>query len=128
MAGGAHAIRIPVISRERGVLRVVECRIQPTRRVVTRLASRGKELGLCRMAGIRGVVVVGLMATHARRRQGRVVVVDVAIRANSRRDSMHAGQREGCVVVVENAVGPNHRVMADFARGRESGGDVIHGR
>ena len=71
------------------------------------------------MAGIGGVVVIGLMAADTGRRQSRVVAVDVARRA--RRGGMGSGQREGRVVVVESGIRPNSCVVAEFAGRRESG-------
>jgi len=84
MAGGADAISIAVIDRERRVLRVIERSLQPVRCVMAGLAGRGEELRLSRMSGIRGGVVVGLVASDARRRQRGVVIVDVAIGAEPR--------------------------------------------
>jgi len=84
MARGADAISIAVIDWERCVLRVIESRLQPVGGVVTGLAGRGEELRLSRMSGIRGGVVVGLVASDARRRQRGVVIVDVAIGAEPR--------------------------------------------
>ncbi len=68
MARRANPVRVAVIGRERSVLRMVERRLQPVGRVVTVLASRGEELRLGRMSGIRCRVVVGLVAAHAGRR------------------------------------------------------------
>jgi len=84
MARGADAISIAVIDRERRVLRVIERSLQPVRCVMAGLAGRGEELRLSRMSGIRGGVVVGLVASDARRRQRGVVIVDVAIGAEPR--------------------------------------------
>jgi len=84
MARGADAISIAVIDRERRVLRVIERSLQPVRCVMAGLAGRGEELRLSRMSGIRGGVVVGLVASDARRRQRGVVIVDVTIGAEAR--------------------------------------------
>jgi len=81
MARCAHPIRVAMVDRERRVLRVIKRRIQPVRGVMTVLASRREELRLRCMPRIRRVVVVGLVAADARRRQRGVVVVDMAVDA-----------------------------------------------
>lgn len=80
---------------------MVKRRTRPCGRVVAVLACRGEELRLGRMAGISGVVVIGLMATDTGCRQSRVIVVDMAVGAHARRHGMRASEGEGCVVVVE---------------------------
>lgn len=115
-----------MIDRERRVLRVIESRLQPVRGVMTGLAGRGEELRLSRMPRIRGGVVVGLMASHADRRQSRVVVVHVTIGAEPRRRSVHSRQRESRVVVIEYAVGPEIGVVTQLTSCRESRGDVVY--
>ncbi len=120
VARGADIVRVAVIGRERRVLRVVESRVGPGRGVVAVLARRREELRLRRVARVRRVVVVGLVAPDAGRRQRRVVVVDVAIGALPRRHGVRPGQRERRVVVIERGVGPDDRVVAQFAGGRES--------
>ena len=98
---GAHVIRVPVTGRELRVLRVIEGRVQPVRGAVAILTSRREELRLGLMSGIGGVVVVRLVAANARRRERRVVAVDVAVRTLPWRNGMRAGQRECRVVMVE---------------------------
>jgi len=85
MARCAHPIRVAMRDRERRVLRVIERRVQPVRGVMTVLASRREELRLRCMPRIRRVVVVGLVAADAYRRQRGVVVVDMAVDARARR-------------------------------------------
>ena len=68
---------------------VIELAVGPDHGVVTLLARRG-ESGMRHWRG--GVVVVVLVATDARRVGDVVVVVDVAIGALARRDSMRSGQ------------------------------------
>ena len=126
VAGRAHAIRVAVISWELRVLGMVEGRIQPARRGVASLASGREELRLCRVSRIRGAVVIGLMAADASCRQGRVIVVDVTVHAQTRRRSVHAGQWEGRVVVVKHPIRPQHRVVTQLASRRESCRDVVH--
>jgi hypothetical protein len=53
------------------------------------------------MAGIGGVVVIGLMAADASRGQRGVVAVDVAVSARPRRCLVRACQGECRVVVIE---------------------------
>ena len=91
MAGRTHAVGIPVIGGELRVLRVIESRVQPARRRMARLAGGWDELRLRRVSRVRGVVVIRLVATNAGRRQSGVVVVDVAVRAHSRRNRVHTG-------------------------------------
>src|SRR5579864_5937398 len=97
---------------------MVELAIGPGNRVMT-LRARCREPGMRHRGG--GVVVVGLMATHAGGRRNVVVVIDVAIRTLPRWNGMRAAQRESGGRVIELPVGPLHRVMALLARGRESG-------
>jgi len=86
VAGRANSARIAVIGWELRVLCMVERGAGPSAGVVAVLARGREELRLCSMARIRGVVVVGLVTTYADRGQGRVIVVDVAIRALPWRD------------------------------------------
>ena len=101
MARRTNVVCISVRRRELRVLRVVESGPSPGRRVVTVLACSREELWLRRMAGIRSVVVIRLMAADTGRRQRRVVVVHVAIGANTWRHRMRSRQWEWRVVVVE---------------------------
>ena len=71
--------------------RVIELAITPLHRVMTLFASRG-ESRMCHRT--RSVVVVVLVAAHARRAGDAVVVIDMAIRALSWRYRMRARQRE----------------------------------
>jgi len=93
---------------------VIERGARPCRRGVAGLARSRKELGLRRMTRIRRVVVVRLVAANARRGQGRVIVVDVAIAALARWDSVQAGQGKCGVGVIECGIGPDSRVMTDL--------------
>ena len=127
MARGAHVVGVAMVGRELRILRVVERSAGPGRGVVAGLARGGEELRLCRVTGVRGVVVVNLVAADASRRQGRVIVVDVAVRTHSRRHYVRAGERECRVVVVERGIRPDRCVVAEFARGREAGRGVGRG-
>ncbi len=103
--------------RERGVV-VVERRIRPRHRVMAHGAC-------CREAGrgVRGIIGRGVILLVARVAKGaiqRVVVVDVAIRALPRRHGVRSGQGETRRRVVELAMRPEHRIVAAFARGRET--------
>ena len=88
VARGAHVIRIAVIRREPRVLRVIERGPGPRRRVVAGRARGREELRLRLVAWVRRVVVVRLMAADAGDGQRRVIVVDVAVRANAWRNQM----------------------------------------
>ena len=88
MACGAHVVRIPVVCREIRVLRVIERGPGPCRRIVAGRARGREELRLRLVAWVRRVVVVRLMAADAGDGQRRVIVVDVAVRANAWRNQM----------------------------------------
>lgn len=124
VAGRADSARVAMTGWERRVLGMVKCRPGPGRCVVAGLTSRREELRLRRMAGIRRVVVVGLMTSDACCRQRRVVIVDVAVGALPRRHRMRSGQRECRVVVIECGIGPDRRVVAQLTCGRETCGRV----
>lgn len=104
-----------VAGGELRVLRVIEGGAGPGCGVVATLAGRGEKLRLRGVAGIGGVVVVGLMATDAGRRQRRVIVVHMAIGTLPRRYGMRPSEGKGCVVVIEGRVGPDGRIVAKFA-------------
>ena len=82
MARGAHTVGVAVIDREIRVLRMVERGASPGRRRMAGRARRREERGLRRVARIGRVVVIGLMAADAGRRQCRVVAVYVAQRTS----------------------------------------------
>ncbi len=97
----ANVVGIPVTRWERRVLRVVEGRSRPGRRVVAVLARGREELRLRRVSGIGCVVVIRLVAPDTRRRQRRVIVVHVAVGADARRNGVRSRQRKRGVVVIE---------------------------
>ena len=125
VARRTDSIRVAVVDRELRVLGVIEGRVQPARRAVTVRTRHREELRLRCVPRIRRVVVVGLVATDARRRQRGVVAVDVAVDARPRRNHVRSGQRERGVVVIEGRIRPLNRVMAEFASGWKPG--VRHG-
>jgi hypothetical protein len=110
-----------MVDRESRVLRVIERGTSPGGRIMARRAGGREELRLRCVAGIGGVVVIGLMAADTSRRQRGVVAVDVAVGANPRRCLVRASQGEGRVVVIERGIRPHSSVMAEFAGCRESG-------
>ena len=112
VAGRAHIAGVAMAGRERCVLRVVKGGAAPGCGVVAVLAGRGEELRLCRVARIRGVVVIRLVAADARRGQRGVIVVDVAVGTNARRRGVGAGKGEGCGVVIKGRVSPHRGVVA----------------
>lgn len=75
-----------------------------------------------------GVGVILLVAGVAQRAVQRIIVVDVAVSAHARGHRVRTGERESRGVVVERPIGPQHSVVTDFARGRDSGGNMIHRR
>ena len=72
------------------------------------------------------VVEVRQVAGHAGGAGQAVVIADVAVGAQPRRDRVQTGQSEARGRVVERAVGPQHRVVAVLARGREACRCVRH--
>ena len=101
---------------------VIELAVGPDHGVVTLLARRGKS-GMRHWRG--GVVVVVLVATDARRVGDVVVVVDVAIGALARRDSMRSGQWKCRLRMVEAGRLPRRRGVARIAGLCKPGGGVI---
>src|SRR5450755_2414964 len=120
MARSAYPIGVAMVDRERGVLSVIERRVQPVRGAVTILASRREKLRLRRMSGIRRAVVICLVTADTRRRQRLVVVVDMAVDAHSWWHRVRSGQRKLGLVVIERRIGPGDRVMAQLASRREA--------
>ena len=88
MARGANAVCVAMVDRESRVLRVIKRRTSPGRRGVASRAGSREELRLRGVAGIRGVVVIGLMAADTGRGQRGVVAVDVAVGASPGRYGM----------------------------------------
>lgn len=124
VARGAHAVGVAMVDRELRVLRMVKRRARPGSGVVTGLTGSGEKLRLRGVAGIGCVVVIRLMATDACQWQRRVVAVDMAVRAHTRRHHVRTSQRERGVVVIERRVGPDDGIVAEFAGSREPGGCV----
>lgn len=91
MARRTYPIRIPMVDRERRVLRVIKGGVQPTCRAVTVLTSRGEKLRLRRMPRVGRVVVISLVAADARCWQRLIVAVDMAVRTGSWRDGVRSG-------------------------------------
>ena len=85
MARRADVVGIAVVCRELRVLRVIEGCASPGCGVVAVLASRREELRLRRVARVRRVVVISLMAADTCRRQRGVVVIHMAVAALPRR-------------------------------------------
>ena len=112
VAGRAHIAGVAMAGREWRVLRVVKGGAAPGCGVVAVLAGRGEELRLCRVARIRGVVVVRLVAPDAGCGQRRVIVVDMAVGTNAGRHGMGAGKGEGRGVVTKGRVSPHRGVVA----------------
>lgn len=112
VARRAHIAGVAVAGRERRVLCVVKGGAAPGCGVVAVLAGCREELRLCRVTGIRGVVVIRLVAADAGRGQRRVIVVDVAVGTNARGHDMGAGKGEGGVVVIKRRVSPHRGVVA----------------
>lgn len=121
MARRAHSIGIAMVDRELCVLRVIKRRVLPVRRVVTVLACCREELRLGRVPRIRRVVVIRLVTANTGRRERLVIIVDVAVQADSWRHGVRSGQRELRLIVVERGVGPRDRVVTKLARRWEAG-------
>ena len=93
---------------------VIECRIQPGRSAVARVASL-REVPR-HVIRVRCALEVGHMAGNTGRAIQGVVIIHVAVDTLPRRHRVHAGQREPGGRVVKFAVGPQHGVMALLAR------------
>ena len=102
--------------------RVIELAVGPGHRVVTLLA-RSRESCMRHRRGRR--VVVGLMAADAGSRGDVVVVVDVTVRALTRRHGMRSAQREPGGAVVEGCIQPTGRVVTLLTGLREIRRHVI---
>jgi len=70
-------------------------------------------------------LIVSKVTAHARRIRNVVVVVNVAVGAQTRRNGVHARKRESGTVVVERCIGPRRCVVALLAGLREVSGDVV---
>ena len=88
MARGAIAVCVAMVNREPCVLRVIERRTGPGGRVMAVRAGGREELRLRGVPGIRGVIVIGLMAADTGRGQRSVVAIDVAVGACPGRHGM----------------------------------------
>lgn len=67
------------------------------------------------------------MARIAERAVQGIVVVDVAIRALTRRRNVRPSQRESSGSVIEFTIRPKHGVVATLTGSWEVRGDVVHG-
>ena len=123
VAIGAHPRRHRVQSCQRkSRRRVIELAVGPEHRVVALLAC-GRKTGMRHRR--RRIVVIGLVATDARRVGDAVVVVDVAIGAPSRRHRVRARQRKRRLRVIECRWLPGRRRMAQLAGLREAARHMI---
>ena len=121
VARGANTIGVAMVDRELRVGRVRERRTSPGGRGMAGRTGGREELRLCGVAGVGGVVVIGLMAADTGRGQRGVVPVDVAVSAYPGRHDMSSGQGECRVVVIKGGICPDSGVMTEFASRRESG-------
>ncbi len=118
-------VTIGALPRRRGVcahqrksgLRVIKARRLPGRGRVADVASL-REVPL-HVIRIRSSVEILEVTGNASRRRQVVIIVDVAVGALTRRDSMRAGQRESGLRVVEVRGLPGCRRVADFASLRQ---------
>ena len=102
---------------------MVELAVGPLHSVVALFTGR-RESGVRHRRG--RVVVVVLVAADARRSGDVVVIVDVAIATQPRRNHVRSRQYKSGRGVIELAIAPLHRVMALLAGGGKSG--MGHGR
>ena len=102
MACRADVICVSVVRRKLRVLLMVERCVTPTRRVVAVLACRREELWLCRVARIRRLLIIRLVAAVTIGGQRRVIAVHVAIGALPRRHGMRSSKGKSCVVVIKS--------------------------
>ena len=120
VARRANIIGTAMAGGELRVLRVIEGRVRPARCVMAILARSREKQRLRRVARIGSVVVVGLVASDARRGQRCVVAIDVAIAALPGRHGVQTREGEGGVVVIKDGICPDSGVMADLASRRET--------
>lgn len=113
MARGANTIRAAMVHRE---ICVIKRGIQPRSRVVAGLA-RGRESS-GNVIGIVGSLIVRLMAPVTSCRQGRVVVVHMALGTGN--VDVETSQRERRQVVIKRRLQPRSRVVAHLARVRKT--------
>src|SRR5947209_13806865 len=106
VAGRADVIRVAVTGWKWGVLRVIKRGIRPSAGVMALLAGSREELRLRGVPRVSAGVVIRLMTADAGGRQGRGVVVCVAVCACARWHRVRTGQREWRLGVVEQGVGP----------------------
>lgn len=110
-----HQVRVRQCESGGGV---IELAIRPDHGVMAGFASGREARGDVRDRGFR-IVVIRLVARHARRVRDVVVVVDMTISALPRWDRMASRQRETGAVVIEGSVQPRRGAMAGIARLRE---------
>jgi len=126
MAISALARRDCVRAGQRKARRgVVELAIGPPHSVVTTLACC-RESRVGHRAGRAGVVL--LVTREARRTVQRIVIINVAIRALTRRDGVSTGQWEPGAGVVERRAQPSCGVMAGAASLRKICGRMVWAR
>jgi len=101
---------------------VIELGIGPLHGVVASLASR-RETGVGH--GTERTGEIFLVARVARQAGQVVIVVDVAVRALARRNSVAAGQKESGCRVIKLGIKPVVGRVAGFASGRKLGSDVV---
>jgi len=126
VAVGASARRYSMraCEREAGLV-VVKVGVGPFDRVMADLAGlRKARLHVIRVIG---VVEIGQMASDAGGVVQLVIVVDMAVRALSRRRRVRSGQGPAGLRMIEFAVSPGHGVVAGFAGQGQAGLDVIYG-
>ena len=117
VAGGARDGRREVRAGEREVLRVVQrSRLPGVRRVAVLAGLREVERRVRR--AVRRAVVAAVAAVAGRRGDGRVDVVQVAVRADARRHRVLSGQRPPAAVI-EGRARPVGRAVAHLAGLRE---------
>ena len=106
---------------------VIESAVHPVDGVVTGVAGRGKAC-LNVVHRRRGVVVVVLVAAHARSIGEVVVAIDVAVAASARRYGVRASEGPAGGGVIKRAIHPVDGVMAALAGGGEMGPNVVDRR
>src|ERR1035441_2849477 len=106
---------------------VIESAVHPVDGVVTGVAGRGKAC-LNVVHRRRGVVVVVLVAAHARSIGEVVVAIDVAVGAGARWHGVRTREGPAGGGVIERGIHPVGGVMAGGAGGGEMGPSVVHRR
>lgn len=124
VAGGAHAIGVPMVEREKGVITRRQRGWNPSGRRMAGGAGGGPACG--HMVGVSGARKVCLMTGVAIGRCAGENIIDVTLYAVDA--DVRAGQWERSVVVIECCSGPGRCCVAGLTGSGESGPGMVRVR